>query len=140
MTQRKPPGLSFDTWIDVQIREAKQRGLFDGLVGAGKPQTNLAEAEDPFWWAKQLLERESVSYLPPALEVRVRARKLREVLASLPSERALREAVEALNADIRRVNRSATDGPPTVQAPLDADELAAQWRAANSAQPDSAKH
>jgi hypothetical protein len=128
MTQRKPWDLSFDSWIDVQIREAQARGLFEDLSGAGKPQSNLREAEDPLWWAKQFLRREEVSFLPPAIEVRVRAQKLREVLGSFPSERAVREAAEALNADIRRVNRTATDGPPTVQAPLDVDDLAAQWR------------
>lgn len=130
MTQRKPPQLSFETWIDHQIRDAEQRGLFEQLPGAGKPQANLAEAEDPMWWAKQLLRREDVSILPPAIEVRVRAHKLREVLADFPSERALREAAEALNADIRRVNRMASEGPPTSQAPLDVEELVAAWRAA----------
>jgi hypothetical protein len=133
MTQRKPWELSFDSWIDVQIREAEARGLFDDLSGSGKPQANLRDAEDPMWWARQFLRREQVSYLPPAVEVRVRAQKLREVLASLPSERALREAVHALNADIRRVNRSASEGPPTTQALLDAEELVAQWTAAKAA-------
>ena len=131
MTQRKPWDLSFDSWIDVQIREAKARGLFDDLSGAGKPQPNLRDAEDPMWWAKQFLRREEVSVLPPAIEVRVRAQKLRELLASLPSERAVREAVEALNADIRRVNRTASEGPMTTQAPLDVEELVARWRAAH---------
>jgi len=131
MTQRKPWDLDFDSWLDVQIREAKERGLFDELSGAGKPQANLRDANDPMWWAKQFLRREEVSYLPPAIEVRVRAQKLREVLASFPSERAVREAAEALNADIRRVNRTATDGPPTTQAPLDLDDLAQQWRSAH---------
>ena len=132
MTQRKPPGLSFDSWIDAQIREAAERGLFDDLSGAGKPQASLGDAEDPMWWAKQFLQREQVSYLPPAVEVRVRAQKLRELLPSLPSERAVREAGEALNADIRRVNRTASDGPPTTQAPLDVDALVAAWRAARA--------
>jgi hypothetical protein len=130
MTQRKPGDLSFDSWIDVQIREAQERGLFDDLHGAGRPQRNLRAADDPMWWAKQFLRREEISLLPPALEVRVRAQKLREVLASFPSERALRGAVDALNADIRRVNRSASEGPPTTQAPLDAEDLVAEWRAA----------
>jgi hypothetical protein len=85
------------------------------------------------WWVRQFLRREQVSFLPPAVEVRVRAQKLREVLASFPSERALREASEALNADIRRVNRTASEGPPTTQAPLDVDELVAAWRAARAA-------
>lgn len=129
MTQRKPWDLSFDSWIDVQIREAEGRGLFDDLSGRGKPQANLRDANDPMWWAKQFLRREQVSYLPPSVEVRVRAQKLREVLASFPSERAVREAAEALNADIRRVNRTATDGPPTTQAPLDVEMLVMQWRA-----------
>jgi hypothetical protein len=127
VTQRKPWDLSFDSWIDVQIREAKERGLFDELSGSGKPQTNLRDANDPMWWAKQFLRREEVSYLPPAIEVRVRAQKLREVLTSFPSERALREAVGALNDDIRRVNRTASEGPMTTQAPLDADALVADW-------------
>lgn len=130
MTQRKPPQLSFETWIDHQIREAEQRGLFEQLPGAGKPQANLAEAEDPLWWAKQLLRREDVSILPPAIEVRVRAHKLRELLVDFPSERALREAAETLNAEIRRVNRMASEGPPTSQAPLDIEALVAAWRAA----------
>jgi hypothetical protein len=127
MTQRKPWDLSFDSWIDVQIREAKSRGLFDELSGAGKPQSSLRDAEDPMWWAKQFLRREEVSYLPPAIEVRVRAQKLREVLGSFPSEHAVREAVQALNADIRRVNRTASEGPMTTQAPLDLEELVKLW-------------
>jgi len=127
---RKPPDMSFESWVENQIREAEARGLFEDLPGAGKPQQSLAEADDPMWWAKQLLRREGVSFLPPAIEVRVRAQKLRELLAELPSERALREAVEALNADIRRVNRNVTVGPPTSQAPLDVEDLAAAWRAA----------
>jgi hypothetical protein len=37
MTERKPPGMSFESWVDKQIREATERGEFDGLPGAGKP-------------------------------------------------------------------------------------------------------
>lgn len=127
---RKPHDISFDTWIEHQIRAAEERGLFEQLPGAGKPQAKLAEVEDPLWWAKQLLKREDVSILPPAMEMRVRAHKLREVLADFPSERALREAAEALNAEIRRVNRLASEGPPTSQALLDVEDLVAEWRAA----------
>lgn len=132
MTLRKPRDLRFDSWVELQIREARERGLFDGLAGAGKPQSSLGEADDPFWWAKQLLRREDVSFLPPALEVRARAQKLREVLASIPNERALREAAGALNANIRHLNRTAISGPPTMQPLLDVDELLAAWRAART--------
>ncbi len=41
MTERKPPGVSFETWIDKQIREAADRGEFDNLPGAGKPIPDL---------------------------------------------------------------------------------------------------
>jgi Domain of unknown function (DUF1992) len=37
MTERKPPDLSFTSWIDRQINEAAERGAFDNLPGAGKP-------------------------------------------------------------------------------------------------------
>jgi hypothetical protein len=35
MTERKPPGVSFDGWVDKQIREAEQRGEFSELPGFG---------------------------------------------------------------------------------------------------------
>ena len=37
MTERKPFGVSWETWIDRQIREGMERGEFDGLPGHGKP-------------------------------------------------------------------------------------------------------
>lgn len=37
MTERKPTGVSFESWIDKQVREAEMRGEFKDLPGAGKP-------------------------------------------------------------------------------------------------------
>ena len=37
MTERKPPEITFASWIDQQINEAAERGAFDNLPGAGKP-------------------------------------------------------------------------------------------------------
>ena len=37
MTERKPPGMSFETWVDAQIAAGMERGDFDGLSGSGKP-------------------------------------------------------------------------------------------------------
>ena len=37
MTRRKPPGLSYRSWVDEQIRDAERRGAFDNLPGKGKP-------------------------------------------------------------------------------------------------------
>ena len=36
MTERKPPGMSFETWIDHQITQAQERGAFDGPAGAAR--------------------------------------------------------------------------------------------------------
>jgi Domain of unknown function (DUF1992) len=69
MTEQKPPGMSWESWIEQQIREAREAGLFDNLPGAGKPLASLAEGYDPLWWVKQLVKREQISVLPPSLEV-----------------------------------------------------------------------
>ncbi len=37
MTERKPPGTNWETWVDAQIRVAREQGAFDNLPGAGKP-------------------------------------------------------------------------------------------------------
>lgn len=128
MTTRKPPELSFETWVDRQIEEARREGLFENLPGHGRPLENLAEADDPAWFAKRLAAREGLPLLPPALEVRRKVQILREGLGRLPGERAVREAAAALNAEIRALNARARSGPPTTQAPLDPEALVAAWR------------
>ena len=54
MTERKPPGTSWETWIEAQIRVAREQGAFDNLPGAGKPLPYLDQEYDPDWWVKQL--------------------------------------------------------------------------------------
>ena len=49
MTERKPPGIGFQTWVERQIREAMERGEFDDLSGAGKPIADLDKAHDELW-------------------------------------------------------------------------------------------
>ena len=52
MTEQKPPGVSWDSWID-----------------------------HPDWWIKQLVKREQITSVPPALEV---LRKVEAALAAIP--------------------------------------------------------
>lgn len=54
MTERRPPGMAFETWIDRQVREAEERGAFDNLPGAGKPIPDLHKPYDENWWIKRL--------------------------------------------------------------------------------------
>ena len=67
MTERKPFGVSWETWIDRQIREGMERGDFDHLPGHGQPIRGLDRPDDELWWVREKLRREGVSFLPPTL-------------------------------------------------------------------------
>ncbi|MFL6219846.1 MAG: DUF1992 domain-containing protein, partial [Actinomycetes bacterium] len=73
MTDRKPPGVGFGTWVERRIREAAERGEFDNLPGAGKPIADLDKPHDELWWVKDKLRRENLSYLPPTIALRKEA-------------------------------------------------------------------
>jgi hypothetical protein len=49
----------------------------------------------------------------------------------------VRERLEALDARIRKINRTTISGPPTTLAPLDVEEIVARWRAARAAEPSA---
>jgi hypothetical protein len=128
VTERKPSGMSFETWIDRQIREASERGEFDNLPGAGKPIPGVGGPDDEMWWVKQLMRRENLSHLPPSLALRKEAE---DVLASVPaakSESAVREMITKLNEKIAAAIRTPADGPPLNLMPLDADKVIESWR------------
>jgi hypothetical protein len=121
--------MSLSSWIDSQIREAQERGEFDNLAGAGKPLKGIDQPDD-LWWVKQLLVREEISYLPPALALRLEAEKFRAGLATVPSEVAVRQATQELNERIRDLNRKpGIDGPPSTLMPLDVEAVVVEWRA-----------
>jgi hypothetical protein len=125
MTERKPAGMSFETWIDKQIREATERGAFDNLPGAGKPIPHLDD--DEMWWVKQLMRREKLSYLPPSLALRKEAEDVLEAVPSAPSEAAVRAMITQLNEKVRAAIRTPISGPPLNLLPLDVDEVVASW-------------
>jgi DnaJ homologue, subfamily C, member 28, conserved domain len=125
---RKPPGTPFETWVELQIREAQDRGEFDDLPGAGKPIPGIGEPDDEHWWVRQKLRRENLSYLPPTLALR---KEVEQVLAAVPgarSESAVREMVDELNRKIAAAIRTPPDGPPLNLMPLDVDEIVESWR------------
>jgi hypothetical protein len=133
MTERKPPGTSWETWIDAQIRVAREQGAFDNLPGTGKPLPNLDQPYDPLWWVKQLVKREQVCDLPPSLELLRKVEKELAAIEKLPDEAAVRRQVAALNADIAKVNATVVEGPPTCLGTLDVDKIVARWRRTRSA-------
>jgi hypothetical protein len=135
MTQRKPPGTSWETWIDAQIRVAMEKGAFDNLPGAGKPLPNLGQEYDPLWWIKQLAQREQISMLPPSLELLRKVEKELATIEKLHDEATVRRQVAALNVEIAKVNATVVEGPPTRLGTLDVDQVVARWRRARSANP-----
>jgi|SRR6185295_4685284 len=135
MTERKPPGTSWETWIDAQIRVAREQGAFDNLPGAGKPLPNLAQEYDPDWWVKQLVQREQISILPPSLELLRKVEKELAAIEKLDDEVTVRRRVAALNVEISRVNATVMEGPPTRLSPLDVDKLVERWRRMRPANP-----
>lgn len=129
MTDRKPAGVSFETWVDAQIREARERGEFDNLPGHGKPLASIDGHDDDMWWIKQWLQRENLSFTPPALALRKSVEDMYESLGRLNTESAVRDVVEELNRRIRELNRMPpADGPPTSLSPLDVESVVALWQ------------
>ena len=135
MTERKPPGTSWETWIDTQIRVATEAGAFDNLPGAGKPLPNLGQEHDPLWWVKQLVQREQISMLPPSLELLRKVETELAAIEKLHDEATVRHRVTALNVEIAKINATAVEGPPTRLGTLDVDQVLARWRRARSANP-----
>jgi hypothetical protein len=135
MTERKPPGTSWETWIDAQIRVAREQGAFDNLPGAGKPLPNLDQDYDLSVWVKQLVQREQLSILPPSLELLRKVEKELAAIEKLRDEAAVRSRVAALNVEIAKVNATVMEGPPTRLGTLDVDKVVLRWRRARPADP-----
>jgi Domain of unknown function (DUF1992) len=128
LTERKPAGVGFSSWVERQIQEAMERGEFDNLPGAGKPIPDLDEPHDELWWVKQKLRREQLSYLPPTLAVRKEADDALAAASRARSERDVRRIVVAINAKIREANSKAASGPPLNLMPFDVERVVRRWR------------
>ncbi|MFE3189951.1 DUF1992 domain-containing protein [Nocardia sp. NPDC059240] len=133
MTERKPPGISFESFIDKQVREATQRGEFDNLKGAGQPIP--AGAADENWWLRNYLTREGASadgLLPESIILRRERERIQDTVADLLSEKEVRAVVTALNDRIVDYLRMPS-GPHVPIGPLKTDEVVAAWRAGREA-------
>ncbi len=128
MTERKTPGRSWESWLDDQIRRAREDGAFDNLEGAGKPLTDLDQGYDPDWWVKKLIRREKVSALPPALELLRRVEAEMTRIWKLRDEAEARARVATLNTEIARENARISEGPASRLGVLDADAIVEEWR------------
>jgi len=124
VTQRKPPGMGFESWIDRQIREAQERGEFDDLPSAGKPLPGAGEALDEDWWIKRKVrEEEGTAGLPPSLVLRKQAETARARALAATTDEEARSIIEQMNAEILDALRKPLSGPPLNLMPFDVDAL-----------------
>src|SRR2546423_263442 len=128
VTERKPAGVSWESWVERLIREARERGDFDNLEGTGKPIASLEHSTDELWWVRPLLRRENISVMPPALALRKTVEETLERLPTVSSEQKVREVLTDLNTRIVDANRKPLDGPPSTLMPLDVDRIVDTWR------------
>lgn len=132
MTERKPPNVSFQTWIEKQILDAADRGAFDGLEGHGQPIADVDRPRDELWWVRQKLRREGVDYLPPAIAIRKTHDDAVRQAAIAGTEAEVRSILEPVNSEIVYLNSHTVSGPPTTVAPIDIDEFVDRWRASRT--------
>jgi Domain of unknown function (DUF1992) len=124
---RKPLAEPWESFVERQIREAKEAGELDNLPGQGRPLAGLDDPPDEMWWVKAKMRREDLTFVPDAIAVR---RELEALVAALPRlpEAEARDRLVALDARIRKLNATVTSGPPTTVAPLDIEALLARSR------------
>jgi hypothetical protein len=137
MTERKPKGMSFTSWIDQQILDAQRRGLFDDLPGAGKPLDLKREPGGDYGqaWVRDYARREGVQpeeFLPTPLRLRRETEKLAEAVREMRTEDEVREAVSDLNRRILEW-RKIPDGPPIYVRLVNKEQMLAVWRESHPA-------
>lgn len=115
------------SWVDLQVRQAMERGEFDDLPGQGKPIQDLGVEHDPDWWVKKLVERENIAILPPALALRKEDAELDDRLDAVTAESEVRREVEDFNRRVIETRRQLQGGPPVVTPTRDVDAEVAAW-------------
>ena len=128
MTERKPGGTSYETWVEKQIREAQERGDFDNLRGAGKPIPGRGQLDDELWWLKQYMAREKLDFaMPVPLRLRKQIEDIDDRVARERREIDVRRVVDDLNDRIRTEIRHPSAGPALNRRTLDVDEVVERW-------------
>ena len=138
MTQRKPQGMTFETWVEQQIRRASDEGAFDGLSLTGKPLPRRDREKSSYEWALEWARREEAdvaAMLPTGLALRKEREDLPELVARQSSEDAVRALVEAHNARVDQYYRRPVEGVWVPVGMADVEETVAQWRAARPVPP-----
>ncbi|MGH3631219.1 MAG: DUF1992 domain-containing protein [Sciscionella sp.] len=131
MTERKPAGVQFGSWVDRQIGEAQDRGEFDDLPGFGKPIPNSGRPDTAYDTAAAMAKRagiDTASLLPPSLALAKEVEELPTRLAAERSEIRVREIVLDLNDRIRTEACKPQAGPRMRARPVEVEDAVRAWR------------
>ena len=135
MTERKPTGMSFETWVDSQITRARDAGAFENLPGAGRPLPKRDRERTSFDWALDWARRESgddpsfvAGMLPPGMALRRERDLLPSAVTQLDSEDDARALAADYNRRVREFWRRPQLTADVVPGLADADALAEHWR------------
>jgi hypothetical protein len=128
MTERKPAGVAWESWIDRQVRRAREHGAFDDLPGTGRPIPDLDRPFDQHWWVKDKLRREDLSYMSPSVALRKEAHDALEAARHAGSEAEIRQIVADINEKIRDANRRGIRGPSLMLVPYDVERVVRTWK------------
>jgi hypothetical protein len=132
MTQRKPSGMSWETWVERQIQQGQERGAFDHLPGAGKPLPQRSPDETVYEWVVEKARKENLDVfgmLPPGLALRKEREDLPRRAAALPSEAAVRALVEDFNERVVQHWRRPAEPSDAVPGLAEVDTVLSTWRA-----------
>ncbi|GMA40370.1 DUF1992 domain-containing protein [Mobilicoccus caccae] len=121
-----------ESWVERQIREATERGEFDGLPGSGKP-LDLHDVDDPDWWVKRFLDREGLdasATMPPVMQLRAEHAGFPASLVDVTREDAVREILRDYNRRVveDRLRPVIGRAMPVVAPRVDVDEMVSHWR------------
>jgi hypothetical protein len=136
--------MKFRTWIDQQVADAEQRGVFDNLPGTGKPLNLKPRPVDGDYgsaWARDYAQREGVpaeDMLPTPLRLRREIERLAESAGEFRTEAEVREAAADLNRRIIEWRRIPI-GPPIHVSLVNPDNLVSRWRGAQAARAAQAR-
>lgn len=131
MTRRKPPGASFESWIDRAIADGVAKGKFDDLPGHGQPLPDIDRPHDDLWWVKDKLKREEVSFLPPSLALRREIDDAAAAAVAARSELQARRIIAEANEKVAAAVRVPPSGPSVIYRRLDTEALVEAWRQAH---------
>jgi hypothetical protein len=132
VTERKPPGVSFETWVEQQIAQGIRRGDFDDLPGAGKPLPSTSDSDSMYGWVIAKARKENLDVfgmLPPGLALRKEREDLPRRAVELPSEAAVRALAEDYNARVQAFWRRPQESRwAPVPGLADVEAIVTHWR------------